>query len=138
MELKMNQLSPDEFYDLWNSVWHDPPTHEQIALALSHTVCSVSIYDGGRVVGMARMIGDLGMCYYIKDVVVRPAYQHRGLGKRMLDALMTCMAENGIPGSAVFVELASAPENMGFYEKAGFSHNEEIRMMRMLPIARRE
>lgn len=137
MELKLNQLSPTEFYDLWNSVWSDPPSCEQIKLALSHTIFSVSMYDCGRVVGMARMIGDMGMCYYIKDVAVRPEYQHRGIGKMMIDALMTFVQENGIPGSSVFVELASEPKNAAFYEKFGFSHNAELRLMKMQPIAQK-
>ena len=34
------------------------------------------------------MIGDMGLNYYIKDVVVKPEYQHKGIGKMLIDELM--------------------------------------------------
>ena len=33
---------------------------------------------------MAPMIGDMGLNYYIKDVVVKPEYQHKGIGRRLI------------------------------------------------------
>lgn len=81
---------------------------------------------------MARMIGDKGLCYYIKDVVVHPEYQGRGLGRALIDELLKFADENGVGGTKVAVELAAMPDKIPFYEKSGFGENEahRLRMMR--------
>lgn len=79
--VRYNTLTAAEFIRLWESVWEGAPTREQVQLALAHTLFRVAVYDGEQVIGMARMLGDLGMNYYIKDVVVLPAYQRQGGGQ---------------------------------------------------------
>lgn len=37
-----------------------------------------------NVIAMTRMIGDMGLDYYIKDVVVKPEYQHKEIGRKTL------------------------------------------------------
>ena len=87
LTIKHNELTAEEFISLWESVWGGAPSLEQTRLAMEHTMFRVSVYDGERVVAMARMIGDMGLCYYIKDVVVRPEYQKRGIGRLLIDEL---------------------------------------------------
>ena len=76
----------------------------------------------------------MGLCYYIKDVVVRPEYQGRGVGKLMINELLRFIAEHGVSGTFVFVELAAMPDKAPFYEKFGFSANEADRLRIMRPI----
>lgn len=66
--VQYNTLTAAEFIRLWESVWDGAPTREQVQLALAHTLFRVAVYDGEQVIGMARMLGDLGMNYYIKDM----------------------------------------------------------------------
>lgn len=80
LTVKFNELIAEDFISLWESVWDDAPL-EQTRLAMEHTLFRVSVYDGKQAVAMARMNGDMGLNYYIKDVVVRPEYQHNGIGK---------------------------------------------------------
>ena len=98
---------------------------------MEHTLFRVSVYDGERVVAMARMIGDMGLCYYIKDVVVRPEYQKQGIGWMLIDELLKFIKENGVIGTDIFVELCAMPDKIPFYEKFGFSANEAQRLRRM-------
>lgn len=74
------------------------------------------------------MNGDLGLCYYIKDVVVRPEYQKRGIGRTLINELMKFIRENGVSGTDIFVELCAMPDKIPFYEKFGFSANEAQRL----------
>lgn len=37
------------------------------------------IFDDGKPIGMARLLGDYAMAYLIKDVAVLSEYQHREL-----------------------------------------------------------
>ncbi len=129
--LRENDFDADAFVSLWNAVWDGCPSREQVALAIDNSVYRVGVYDGDTIIGMARMIGDLGLCYYIKDVIVRPVYQGRGVGRMMIEALLRFVRENGVPGTDIAVELCAMPEKMPFYAKFGFAANEAQRMRLM-------
>ena len=101
LTLKYNELTAEEFISLWESVWDGAPTFEQVELGLRHTLFRVSVWDDDKVVAMARMNGDLGLDYYIKDVVVRPEYQGRGIGRMMINALLKFINDNGVPGTEI-------------------------------------
>ena len=103
LTVQYNTLTAEEFISLWESVWDGAPTFEQVTLGLQHTLFRVSVWDGDKVVAMARMIGDLGLDYYIKDVVVRPEYQGRGIGRRMINELLRFINDNGVPDTEIFV-----------------------------------
>lgn len=132
-ELKIiaDTFTADDFIELWNSVWNGAPSREQTALALAHSIYRIGVYDGEKIVAMARMIGDFGLCCYIKDVVVRPEYQGRGIGRMMLEELLRFIRENGVPGTDIAVELCAMPDKMPFYEKFGFQANEAQRLRLM-------
>lgn len=126
--VKYNELSAEQFMELWESVWGNGPTYEQTDLAMKHTLFRVSVWDNDNIVAMARMIGDMGLCYYIKDVVVRPEYQQKGIGRLMINELLNFVKENGISGTEVFVELCALPDKIPFYEKFGFDSNDGKRL----------
>ncbi|MGN1111357.1 MAG: GNAT family N-acetyltransferase [Oscillospiraceae bacterium] len=128
LTIKYNELTAEEFIFLWETVWGDGPSLEQTELAMKHTLFRVSVYDKGEIIAMARMIGDLGLNYYIKDVVVRPEYQKKGIGKLLINELIKYIRENGISGTDIFVELCAAPDKVPFYEKFGFEANEAQRL----------
>lgn len=83
--IKYNELSAEEFVLLWKTVWGPGPSLEQTRLAMEHTLFRVSIFDQDNIVAMARVIGDMGLNYYIKDVVVRPEYQGRGISRMLIN-----------------------------------------------------
>lgn len=129
--IKHNELTAEEFCELWSSVWGEPPSLEQTRLAMQHTLFRVSAFDGDTLVAMARMIGDMGLDYYIKDVVVRPEYQHKGIGRMLIGELLRYVCDHGVKGTEIFVELCAMPDKMPFYEKLGFDTNEAQRMKMM-------
>ena len=134
ISVKYNELSAEEFILLWETVWGQGPTLEQTKLAMEHTLFRVSVFDDDRIIGMARMIGDLGLNYYIKDVVVIPAYQGRGIGRLLINELLKFVNDNGIRGTGIFVELCAMPDKMPFYEKIGFDTNEAQRLKMMYQV----
>ncbi|MGB4091909.1 MAG: GNAT family N-acetyltransferase [Ruminococcus flavefaciens] len=132
--VKYNELTAEEFIFLWETVWGQGPTLEQTKLAMEHTLFRVSVFDGDKIVAMARMNGDMGLDYYIKDVIVRPEYQGRGIGRMLIDELLKFISENGVKGTDIFVELCAMPDKIPFYEKFGFSANEAQRLRMMYKI----
>jgi len=132
--VRYNELTAEQFIELWESVWGKGPTPEQTELAMKHTLFRVSVFDGDRIVAMARMIGDLGLDYYIKDVIVRPEYQQQGLGKMMIGELLKFVRQNGIHDTDIFVELCAMPDKISFYEQFGFAANEAQRLKQLVHV----
>ncbi len=134
ISVKYNELSAEEFIILWETVWGQAPTLEQIKLAMEHTLFRVSIFDDDKIIAMARMIGDMGLNYYIKDVIVRPEYQGKGIGRMLINELLEFVNSNGIRDTSIFVELCAMPDKIPFYEKFGFDTNEAQRLKMMYQV----
>ena len=128
LTIKYNDLTAKQFIELWETVWGQGPTLEQTELAMKHTLFRVSIWEDDKIIAMARMNGDMGLNYYIKDVVVRPEYQKKGIGRILINELMKFINDNGVKGTDIFVELCAVPEKIPFYEKFGFEANEAQRL----------
>ena len=81
----------------------------------------MSVFDGDQIVGMARVIGDMGLDYCIKDVIVKPEYQKRGIGHLLINEILQFINDHGVEGTDIFVELCAMPDKIPFYGKFGFS-----------------
>ena len=134
LTVKYNELTAEEFIELWSSVWGGAPALEQTKLAMENTLFRVSIYDKDKIIAMARVIGDMGLCYYIKDVVVRPEFQGQGVGKLLINELLNFINDKGIKDTQISVELCALPDKAPFYEKFGFSANEGKRLRIMYKV----
>ena len=95
MKIKKNVLSPEEYYRLFTSVGWEVPPMEQIRAALEHSLCTFSVCDGERVIGMARLLGDSAMTFYIKDLAVETGYQGRGVGRLLMESVQELMSVKG-------------------------------------------
>ena len=120
MEIRVNTLTPELFLALYRSVGWDPPCIEQVQTALQNTLATFTCYDGDRPVGMARVIGDGGMSFYIKNFAVVPSSQGKGVGKCLLTALEQYVKECKPLEWAVSLELISSKDAVDFYERFGF------------------
>src|ERR1700745_2271025 len=70
--------------------------------------------DGGRVVGMARLLSD-GVCNaYLLDVWTMSAYRRQGIGSAMVKLLMDC-----VPGQHVGLQTDDA---QAFYASLGYRY----------------
>ena len=134
LSVRYNILTAEEFLILWNSVWTSAPSLAQTSLAMEHSLFRVSVYDGDKVVAMARVIGDMGMCYYIKDVIVRPEYQGQKIGSLLIDEILKFVQAYGVEGTKIAVELSALPDKVPFYEKFGFKSNEAKRLRIMYKV----
>lgn len=120
MTVQINRLPPELFLELYRSVGWEAPCLEQIERALHHSVATFCVYDGERAAGMARLLGDGGMSFYIKDLAVRPEYQGKGVGRLLMNTIEEYITSRLPDGWAVSLELISSKGKEPFYEKFGF------------------
>ena len=120
MEVKVNTLTPELFLDLYTSVGWEAPVIQQVKEALKNTLAAFTAYENDRAVGMARLIGDGGMSFYIKDFAVIPSFQSKGAGTILIESIERYIKENIDENWAVSLELISTKEAVEFYKKKGF------------------
>lgn len=81
--------------------------------------------EGGRIVGMARVISDGVSDAYIQDVVVLKEMRHLGIGRALISRLTRFCIEKEIE----WVGLVAEPGTQKFYESLGFKELEGYRAM---------
>ena len=120
LEIKTNILTAETFLELYTSVGWEPPCEAQVRTALQNSLATFAAFDDGKPAGMARLIGDGGMSFYIKDFAVLPSHQGKGIGARLICALERYIRDTVDPGWAVSLELISTKEAVPFYKHMGF------------------
>lgn len=68
-----------------------------------------------RLVGVARCVTDFSWCCYLMELAVSRSAQKLGIGKGLLDETRRQI------GPSVSLILASMPDVVGFYERAGMA-----------------
>ncbi|MGY5805690.1 GNAT family N-acetyltransferase [Rhizobium hainanense] len=87
-------------------------------VGLNGTIYSVVITYESLAIGMGRLIGDGGCFFQVVDIAVHPEHQGRGLGRAIMEAIMTYVSQE-LPPSAYVSLIADVPANK-LYEKFGF------------------
>jgi GNAT superfamily N-acetyltransferase len=71
-------------------------------------------FEGSELVGVGRTIDDGRFYATVVDVVVRPPYQHRGIGRAIVEDLQSRMK------GFLVVTLTAAPDVQPFYHRLGW------------------
>lgn len=124
MEIKIeNNIRPDEFLDVMCSVGWDLYTKEQAIRSLNNSMCMVKAIVDGKVVGIGRAVGDSCISCLICNVCVKPEYQRKGIGLRIVNELKEEIRKCIKKGDKMFVELTPVAGKEELYIKAGFKYN---------------
>lgn len=95
-----------------------PRDEEAARIGLPNSFYGVHITFNGDVVGMGRIIGDGACCFQLCDIAVDPAHQGRGVGKRIVDALMGHLRTHAPAGA--YVSLIADGDARFLYARFGF------------------
>jgi GNAT superfamily N-acetyltransferase len=114
----------DEYRDLLTSVgWDQFITDERVVNSPASAWRSVVAEVGGRAIGAGLVVGDGATIYYLKDVMVRPEYQGRGVGTAIVADLLEAIRRHG--PSRALVGLYTGRGLSSFYERFGFVGPED-------------
>ncbi|HEL1545367.1 TPA: GNAT family N-acetyltransferase [Streptococcus suis] len=105
-----------EIYDSvgWTN-YTDRPT--MLQKALEHSLLVLAAFDGDRLVGLLRAVGDGYSIVFIQDILVLPTYQRQGIGRTLLERAIA-----HFPGIYQLHLLTDNTEKTrSFYEAIGFT-----------------
>jgi len=91
-------------------------TVDGAAAALAAGWAAVCAYEGGRLVGTGRVVGDGVIHALLVDVIVAPERRGRGIGTTIVERLVARCREARVHDIELFCASGVAP----FYERLGF------------------
>jgi GNAT superfamily N-acetyltransferase len=104
--------------------WADKDRPDRAVLTLSGARFGVVAVAGDRAVGAGLVLGDGATFAYLKDIMVLPEWQARGVGTRIVDALLAIIRRSRPDG--MLVTLFTGQHLAEFYEQFGFSGPEKL------------
>lgn len=113
-----NALNADIYIALRKKVNFKEYKKADVEVALNNSLYTVVVYDKERAIGIARIVGDDRVAFFIKDVVVDPEYQKMKIGNILMQKLDAYIAEKAADGA--YIGLMSTPDCLPFYKKHGF------------------
>ena len=107
-----SQFTAEAFVALAETVWPRDYDLERVRSALNLSV-NTGAWDDGVLVGAVRVLSDGYLFACVSEILVNPAHQRRGLGRRLMDeALATA------PRGKLF--LGAQPQSVEFFEALGY------------------
>ncbi len=117
-EVRAETPSVESYLRLRPAAGLSPMTEEAARAGLPNSWYAVTVLHREEPVGMGRVIGDGGCFFQVVDICVTPEHQGRGLGRRIMAALVGEL-ERRAPAGA-YVSLIADGDARYLYEKFGF------------------
>ena len=114
----------DTILDLYASVgwtnYTDKP--EMLRKAYENSLLTLGAYDGDKLIGVIRTVGDGFSVVVVQDILVFPEYQRKGIGTQLLREVMKRFS------SVYQMELMTdnTPKTISFYKSAGFVKADDM------------
>ena len=124
IQIKPYAYVASEVAELYCSVgWVYYSKHpEVVRKAYEGSLCTFGAYDGGKLVGIIRCVGDGYTILFIQDLLVLPSYQRRGIGTRLMKTVLERYQY------VYQIELATdnTEKTVSFYKQLGFRSLQEL------------
>jgi predicted GNAT family N-acyltransferase len=128
MKILENINNVKEYNELYDAVGWGSYEESISTKALQNTFYSVSIYENNSIIGYGRIIGDSIVFLYIHDIMVKPEYQGKGIGKTIMNKLLDKINEVKQENPDLRVYLGASLGKEEFYRKCGFITRKEANL----------
>lgn len=109
------KLTSAEFIDILNrsTLGLRRPVNDiqRIEKMLKHGNVLITAWSNDVLVGVSRALTDFAFCCYLSDLAVDETFQHKGIGKRLIDET------HKIAGEQTTLILLAAPAAANYYPK---------------------
>ena len=118
-------ITIEEFLEVIESVGFKTYSKDQVEKALNNTMYMVKAMVDGKIAGIGRVVGDYSIVCCLSDICVKPEYQGKGIGLKIVTKLKE-MIEDGVKeDEKIQIELTPTAGNEAFYQKAGFKYKPD-------------
>jgi len=121
---KVNLEQLQELFNL-STFWAQNRTMEDLEFAISNSNPVVTVWDGAKLIGLARATSDGVYRATIWDVVIHKDYQGRGLGARLVKTILA----HPLLAKVERIYLMTTHQQK-FYQGMGFAENETTTLVR--------
>ena len=111
--------SPEEYIQLRQLAGWGTHERDVVAQCLPGSLYCVCAVADNEIIGMARVIGDGGIAFYIQDVIIKPEYQRQGIGTKLMNKVMEYIDVHAHNNSVIGLMAAKGKEP--FYQHYVFS-----------------
>lgn len=98
---------------------------EALCMGFAHSLCILTAFADGRLVGLIRAVGDGHTVVWIQDVLVRSDYRRKGIGKALVRAL--CSKYSAV--RQIMLASDETEELSSFYTSLGFRKFQHFGMV---------
>lgn len=127
MNIKLEySISIDEFLEVIESVGFKTYSNEQVNKALNNTMYMVKATVDGKLAGIGRVVGDYSIVCMLSDICVKPEFQGKGIGLKIVNELKRLIEDGVKEGEKMQIELTPTAGNEEFYKKAGFKYKPDV------------
>lgn len=103
----------------WSAYYEHP---DKLKEAFENSLCTLAAYDGSRLVGLLRTVGDGVSVVFVQDLLVHPDYQRRGIGRKLIAKMLFRYAHV----RQLHLLTDDVPQTVAFYKAVGFTPVEEV------------
>ena len=103
----------------WSNYYDHP---EMLQKAYAGSLCTLAAYEGEKLIGIIRCVGDGYSILFIQDILVYPEHQRRGIGTALIRAVLEKYPH------VYQIELATdnTEKTVSFYKSLGFRPMQDI------------
>ena len=102
----------------WSAYYCQPET---LRRGFERSLFVLAAYADGKLAGLLRAVGDGETVVFLQDILVRPEYQRKGIGTRLIASLL----ERCKHIRQLHLLTDDLPETAGFYKAVGFTAVED-------------
>ena len=115
--------TPEEYNHIRELVKWGAIPMPYVKTGLNNSTFGVCAYVNDEIVGLARVVGDGAIYFFIKDMIIHPDYQRQGIGTKIMNTIIKIFKERYENKGMVF--LFAAKGKAAFYEKFGFEKRDD-------------
>lgn len=111
----IHNFSQNDLQELFLSVeWSSGHYPEKLVIAMKNFETVYTAWDGSKLVGLICAMDDGVMTAYIHYLLVKPDYQHLGIGKQLVKKIKDTYKDY------LRLVIVAYNDEVGFYESCGF------------------
>ncbi|HOM02971.1 MAG TPA: GNAT family N-acetyltransferase [Acetivibrio sp.] len=116
----IKDFEEEQLRDLFLSIeWDSGNYPDKLKIAMKNSSSVYSAWDGDKLVGLVNCLSDGIMTAYIHFMLVRPDYQCKGIGKKLMSLMLDEYKDY------LRKVLIAYPKALEFYKRCGFCSADE-------------